>query len=92
MSAAGRRVHGGFQLNPWEVAQIANVAASGTQTGEIEALFIKGETGWRMVITEEIARFLSGVDRRNSWMVRTSDGRTLTGAPAVSCIADPRNC
>ena len=25
MSAAGRRVHGGFQLNPWEAARIADV-------------------------------------------------------------------
>ncbi|WP_281966696.1 hypothetical protein [Roseovarius nanhaiticus] len=73
-------------------AQIANVAASGNQRGEIEALFVRGEDGWRMIITDQIARFLSGVDRKNDWVVVTSDGRTLSGAPAVSCIADPSLC
>ncbi len=75
-----------------KIAQIANVAAAGTQTGEIEALFVQEEGGWRLVVTEEIARFLSGKDRKNNWAVRTADGRTLMGAPAVSCIADPNNC
>jgi hypothetical protein len=75
-----------------KVAQIANVAAAGKQSGTIEALFIQDDSGWRMVVTEQIARFLSGVDRKNDWVVRTSDGRTLSGAPAVSCIANPRDC
>ena len=75
-----------------KLAQIANVAAAGTQTGEIEALFIQDEDGWRMVVTDEIARFLSGVDRRNDWVVRTSDGRTLSGMDAIDCINDPDDC
>lgn len=75
-----------------KLAQIANVAAAGTQTGEIEALFIQDDDGWRMVVTEEIARFLSGVDRRNDWVVRTSDGRTLSGMAAIDCINDPDDC
>ncbi len=75
-----------------KVAQIANVAASGSQKADVEALFVKAESGWRLVVTDQIARFLSGVDRRNDWVVRTSDGRTLQGAPAVSCIADPNLC
>ncbi len=75
-----------------KLAQIANVAAAGTQTGEVEALFVQEDSGWRLVVTEELARFLSGKDRKSNWVVRTNDGRTLTGAPAVSCIADPSNC
>ncbi|WP_135506891.1 hypothetical protein [Roseovarius aestuariivivens] len=78
--------------NQTKIAQIANVAASGRQRGEIEALFVRQDDGWRMIVTEETARFLSGIDRKNEWVVRTSDGRTLTGAPAASCIADPMNC
>ena len=74
------------------VAKIANLTASGEQTGEIEALFIRGDEGWRMVVTEQIARFLSGTDRQNRWVLRTSDGRTLSGASAASCIANPREC
>ncbi len=73
-------------------AQIANVAAGGDQQGSIEALFVRDDSGWRMVVTDEIARFLSGVDRRNDWVVRTRDGRTLRGAPAVACVANPANC
>lgn len=75
-----------------KLAQIANVAAAGTQEGEIEALFVREDSGWRMVVTEEIARFLSGVDRRSTWVVRTGDGRTLRGGPAVACIANPDDC
>ena len=74
------------------IAQIANVSASGDQSAEIEAIFARDEDGWRMIVTEDIARLLSGVDRRNRWVVRTSDGRTLSGAPAAYCIADPDNC
>lgn len=74
------------------IAQIANVAASGGQSGEIGAIFARNEGGWRMVVTDQIARFLSGVDRKNRWVVRTSDGRTLSGADAVQCIADPNDC
>ncbi|MEM7547377.1 MAG: hypothetical protein AAF367_17750 [Pseudomonadota bacterium] len=74
------------------VAEIANVAASGDQTGEVEAVFARDDNGWRMIVTEDIARLLSGVDRQNRWVVTTSDGRTLTGTPAVQCIANPRDC
>ncbi len=74
------------------IAQIANVAASGDQSGEIEAIFARNKDGWRMVVTDQIARFLSGVDRKNRWVVRTSDGRTLSGADAVQCVADPNDC